>query len=68
MATRPVHLVTGFLGSGKTTLLARALREPAFADLRGINELGEVGPIIFGRSGSDDDVVLLESGCCALSV
>ena len=66
----PVHVLTGFLGSGKTTLLARLLRQPSFADTAVvINELGEVGldHLLVDR-GSEDDVVLLDSGClcCAL--
>ena len=69
-APRPVHLLTGYLGSGKTTLLARLLRDPALADTAVIiNELGEVGldHVLVDR-GSEDDVVLLDSGClcCAL--
>ena len=67
---RPVHILTGYLGSGKTTLLSKLLREPALADSAVvINELGEVGldHVLVDR-GSEDDVVLLESGClcCAL--
>ena len=71
MATaRPVHILTGYLGSGKTTLLSRLLRDPALADTAVvINELGEVGldHVLVDR-GSEDDVVLLDSGClcCAL--
>jgi G3E family GTPase len=67
---RPVHILTGYLGSGKTTLLAKLLRDPALADTAVvINELGEVGldHVLVDR-GSEDDVVLLDSGClcCAL--
>lgn len=67
---RAVHILTGYLGSGKTTLLSRLLREPALADTAVvINELGEVGldHVLVDR-GSEDDVVLLDSGClcCAL--
>jgi G3E family GTPase len=67
---RPVHILTGYLGSGKTTLLSRLLRAPALADTAVvINELGEVGldHVLVDR-GSEDDVVLLDSGClcCAL--
>ena len=70
MTARPVHLLTGYLGSGKTTLLSRLLRQPALADSAVvINELGEVGldHVLVDR-GSEDDVVLLDSGClcCAL--
>ena len=69
-AARAVHILTGYLGSGKTTLLSRLLREPALADTAVvINELGEVGldHVLVDR-GSEDDVVLLDSGClcCAL--
>lgn len=70
MSAIPVHILTGFLGSGKTTLLSKLLREPALADTAVvINELGEVGldHVLVDR-GSEDDVVLLDSGClcCAL--
>ena len=70
MAPLPVHLLSGFLGSGKTTLLSRLLRQPSFANTAVvINELGEVGldHLLVDR-GSEDDVVLLDSGClcCAL--
>ena len=70
MAPLPVHVLTGFLGSGKTTLLAALVRQPAFADTAVIvNELGEVGlDHVLVAPGSEDDVVLLDSGClcCAL--
>jgi len=70
MAPLPVFLLTGFLGSGKTTLLARLLRHEGFADTAVVvNELGEVGldHVLVDR-GSEDGVVLLDSGClcCAL--
>jgi G3E family GTPase len=70
MAPLPVYLLTGFLGSGKTTLLARLLRHEGFADTAVVvNELGEVGldHVLVDR-GSEDGVVLLDSGClcCAL--
>jgi G3E family GTPase len=61
----PVHLLTGFLGSGKTTLLSRLIRQEGFADTAVvINELGEVGidHVLVDR-GSEDGVVLLDSGC-----
>lgn len=66
----PVHILTGYLGSGKTTLLSGLLRDPVLADTAVIvNELGEVGldHVLVDR-GSEDDVVLLDSGClcCAL--
>ena len=70
MAPLPVHVLTGFLGCGKTTLLSRLLRQPSFTDTAVvINELGEAGldHLLVDR-GSEDDVVLLDSGClcCAL--
>ena len=70
MAPLPVHILTGFLGSGKTTLLAALVRQHGFADTAVVvNELGEVGlDHVLVAPGSEDDVVLLESGClcCAL--
>src|SRR5688572_19309455 len=70
MAPLPVHVLTGFLGSGKTTLLGALVRQPGFADTAVVvNELGEVGlDHVLVAPGSEDDVVLLDSGClcCAL--
>jgi len=70
MAPLPVHVVTGFLGSGKTTLLGALVRQPGFADTAVVvNELGEIGlDHVLVAPGSEDDVVLLDSGClcCAL--
>lgn len=67
----PLHLVTGFLGSGKTTLVNRVLRSPAFAGtMVVINEFGEVGlDQLIAGTASDDNVLLLDSGClcCAAS-
>ena len=65
----PVHLLTGFLGSGKTTLLARLLRDPALARTAVIvNEFGEVGLDHLLVEASDEEIVLLDSGCICCSV
>ncbi|MCL4182402.1 MAG: GTP-binding protein [Burkholderiaceae bacterium] len=69
-ARLPVDLITGYLGSGKTTLINAVLRDPAFArSMVIVNEFGEVGldHLLVGQS--DDQVLLLESGClcCAVS-
>jgi G3E family GTPase len=62
-------VITGFLGSGKTTLLARLLRDPALARTAVIvNEFGEVGLDHLLVEASDEEIVLLDSGCVCCSV
>ena len=69
MAAVPVSVITGFLGSGKTTLLARLLRDPALAHTAVIvNEFGEVGLDHLLVEASDEEIVLLDSGCVCCSV
>lgn len=65
----PVTLLTGFLGSGKTTVLNHLLTHRAFGRAAVIvNEFGEIGLDHELVVSSDDDIILLESGClcCAL--
>lgn len=65
----PVSLLTGFLGSGKTTLINALVRRSGWADTAVIvNELGEIGLDHLLIESSDDNIVLLDSGClcCAL--
>ena len=69
MAAVPVAVITGFLGSGKTTLLASLLRDPALARTAVIvNEFGEVGLDHLLVEASDEEIVLLDSGCVCCSV
>jgi G3E family GTPase len=69
MAAVPVAVITGFLGSGKTTLLARLLRDPALARTAVIvNEFGEVGLDHLLVEASDEEILLLDSGCVCCSV
>lgn len=70
MANVPLDLVTGFLGSGKTTLVNALLRNPSFRHtMVVVNEFGAVGLDHLLVTGSQDKVVLLDSGClcCAVS-
>jgi G3E family GTPase len=65
----PVIVLTGFLGSGKTTLLNALLADRRWADtLVIVNELGEIGLDHLLIERSDENVLLLDSGClcCAL--
>jgi G3E family GTPase len=67
--TTRVSVITGFLGSGKTTLLARLLREPALSRTAVIvNEFGAVGLDHLLLEASEEDVVLLGSGCVCCTV
>jgi G3E family GTPase len=65
----PIYVVSGFLGSGKTTFLNRMLGRSEFSSTAVIvNEFGEIGldHLIIGRS--NDNVVLLESGCLCCTI
>lgn len=65
----PVSVITGFLGSGKTTLLSRLLRHPGMADAAVIiNEFGEIGLDHHLVESSNDDVVVMSSGCLCCTV
>ena len=65
----PVSVITGFLGSGKTTLLKHLLPQPAMADTAVvINEFGEVGLDHVLVEASNDDTVLLSSGCLCCTI
>jgi G3E family GTPase len=65
----PISVLTGFLGSGKTTLLSRLLRDPAMHDTAVvINEFGEVGLDHMLVESSNDDVVVLNSGCLCCTI
>lgn len=69
MAAVPVSVITGFLGSGKTTLLASLLRDPALARTAVIvNEFGAVGLDHLLLEASDEEIVLLDSGCLCCTV
>ena len=65
----PVTVLTGFLGSGKTTLLARLLRDPGLARTAVIvNEFGEIGIDHDLVAASDEDLLLLATGCLCCRV
>ena len=65
----PVTLLTGFLGAGKTTLL-NALLDDASAGRIAIivNEFGEAGLDHDLIESSDEEVVLMQSGCLCCSI
>ncbi|MFY0615091.1 MAG: GTP-binding protein [Hyphomicrobiaceae bacterium] len=65
----PITVLTGFLGSGKTTLLKELLNEPAMAGTAIIvNEFGEVGIDDALIEASEEETVLLPSGCVCCAV
>lgn len=65
----PITVLTGFLGSGKTTLLKALLAEPAMAGTAVIvNEFGEVGIDDALIEASEEETVLLPSGCVCCAV
>ena len=65
----PVSLLTGFLGSGKTTLLNAWLRDPAMSDAAVIvNEFGEIGIDHSLIASSNDNTILLSTGCLCCTV
>jgi G3E family GTPase len=65
----PMTVLTGFLGSGKTTLLKRLLSDPAMAGTAVIiNEFGDVGLDDALVEKTEEDTVLLPSGCVCCAV
>lgn len=65
----PASVITGFLGSGKTTLLSHLLHKPEMSDAAVIiNEFGEIGLDHHLIESSDDNIVLLSSGCLCCTV
>lgn len=65
----PVSVITGFLGSGKTTLLKALLPQPAMADTAVIiNEFGEIGLDHLLVEKSNEDTILMSSGCLCCTI
>jgi len=65
----PVSVLTGFLGSGKSTVLGRLLVHPAMAETAVIvNEFGEIGIDHALIAQSDEDTVLMNSGCLCCTI
>ena len=65
----PVSILTGFLGSGKTTLLSKLMRNPAMDKVAVIvNEFGEIGIDDALIVESNEDTILLNSGCLCCTV
>src|SRR5437763_11866346 len=65
----PVTVLTGFLGSGKTTVLNHVLKQPDMtATAVIVNEFGEIGLDHLLVERSNEDVVLLNSGCLCCTV
>ncbi|SLN66224.1 putative GTP-binding protein YjiA [Roseovarius albus] len=65
----PVTLLTGFLGAGKTTLLNSILKDSAAGRVAVVvNEFGEAGLDHDLIETSQDDIVLMQSGCLCCSI
>jgi len=65
----PVTVLTGFLGAGKTTILKSLLDRPELAGTAVIvNEFGEVGLDDALIEASDEETVMLPSGCICCAV
>ena len=65
----PVTVLTGFLGSGKTTLLNKLLRRPELSDTAVIiNEFGEIGLDHLLVESSNDETILMASGCLCCTI
>ncbi len=65
----PLTVLTGFLGSGKTTLLKALLNKPDMAGTAVIvNEFGDVGLDDALIEASNEETVLLPSGCVCCAV
>lgn len=65
----PVSVITGFLGSGKTTLLNYIVRHPSMGETAVIvNEFGEIGLDHELIEKSDENTILLGSGCLCCTV
>ena len=65
----PVSVITGFLGSGKTTLLNKLVRHPGMGKTAVIvNEFGEIGLDHELIEKSDENTILLGSGCLCCTV
>ncbi len=64
-----LSVLTGFLGSGKTTLLKQLLQHPAMDETAVIvNEFGEIGLDHLLVESSQEDIVLMNSGCLCCTV
>ncbi|WP_371226167.1 CobW family GTP-binding protein [Roseovarius sp. 2305UL8-3] len=65
----PVTLLTGFLGAGKTTLLNAILQDASAGHIAVIvNEFGEAALDHDLIETSEEDVVLMQSGCLCCSI
>ncbi len=65
----PVSIITGFLGSGKTTLLNHLVHHPGMGETAVIvNEFGEIGLDHELIEKSDENTILLGSGCLCCTV
>lgn len=64
-----VSVLTGFLGSGKSTVLGRLLSHPDMDETAVIvNEFGEVGIDHALVASSDENTVLMSSGCLCCTI
>ncbi len=68
-ASRPVHILSGFLGTGKTTFLNQLLKRHDFSNtLVIVNEFGEVPLDHQLIESSSETIVELSNGCLCCSI
>ncbi len=64
-----VSIITGFLGAGKTTILNKILKHPRFNNAMVIiNEFGDIGLDHQLVENTENDMLLMSSGCICCSI
>lgn len=64
-----ITVLTGFLGAGKTTILNQILQDSGFKNTMVIiNEFGDVGLDHLMVENTDNDMLLMSSGCICCSI
>ncbi|MBL1242656.1 MAG: GTP-binding protein [OCS116 cluster bacterium] len=68
-ASIKITILTGFLGAGKTTILNEILQDSRFANTMVIiNEFGDVGLDHLMVENTENDMLVMQSGCICCSI